>query len=46
MHTHATYLFIIYYCSFYFLAASCGMRDLSSPTRDRTCGPCIASVEP
>lgn len=46
MHAHATYLFIIYYCSFYVLAVSCGTRDLGSPIRARTCGPCIGSMEP
>ena len=28
-----------------FLASQCGMRDLSSPTRDRTCAPRSGSME-
>ena len=34
--------------TFYFsiLAIPCGMRDLSSPTRDRTCVSCSRSTEP
>ena len=34
-------LFIV----FYFLAGVCGMQDLSSLTRDRTCAPFIGSAE-
>ena len=30
---------------FFFLAALCSMRDLSSPTRDQTCAPCSGSTE-
>ena len=31
---------------FLFLATPCGMRDLSSPTKDRTHAPCSGSMEP
>ena len=30
---------------FFFLAVPCGLQDLSSPIRDRTCVPCIGSTE-
>ena len=30
---------------FFFPAAPCGFRDLSSPTRDQTCAPCSGSAE-
>ena len=30
---------------FLFVCLPCGMWDLSSPTRDQTQAPCIASVE-
>ena len=33
------------FCFFVFLTAPRGMWGLSSPTRDRTCAPCIGSVE-
>ena len=40
------YLFLIILFYFIaFLAAWHGMRDLSSPTRDRTHAPCIGSTE-
>ena len=35
------FLFLLNFICFYFLATSWGMRDLSSPIRDRTCIPCI-----
>ena len=38
-------LFLKTFTVFLFLAALGGMRDLSSPTRDRTHGPCIGSTE-
>ena len=31
--------------SFFLLLVPCGMRDLRSPIRDLTCGPCIESME-
>ena len=33
-----------YWFVYLFLAAPCGTRDLSSPTRDRTSAPCIGST--
>ena len=44
MCIHSSALFFFFF-SFLFLAAPCGMRDLSSPTRDRTRVPCIGSAE-
>ena len=38
-----TFLHVVFF--FFFLAAPCGMWDLSFPTRDRTCAPCIGSEE-
>ena len=35
-----------FFLFFFFLAALRGMRDFSSPTRDRTRDPCSGSVEP
>ena len=29
----------VFFCFFLFSAAPCGVRDLSSPNRDRTCAP-------
>ena len=40
-----TTLSYFYYCFLIFLATPCGIWDLSSPTRDRTCAPCSGSVE-
>ena len=36
---------LFYFILFYFLAALCGMWDLSSPTRVRTRAPCIESTQ-
>ena len=38
-------LFYFFFFNFYFLAVPCGMWDLSYPTRDQTCAPCIGSME-
>ena len=38
-------LFAFFFFSFSFLAAPGGMCDLSSPTRDQTCIPCIGSMD-
>ena len=39
------FVFCLFVCLFLFLAAPCGMWDLSSPTRDRTCAPCSGCVD-
>ena len=36
---------VIYSFLFLFLAALCGIQDLSSPVRDQTCAPCLGSAE-
>ena len=38
-------LFAFFFFSFSFFAAPGGMGDLSSPTRDQTCIPCIGSMD-
>ena len=39
------FLFCRFFFFFFFLTTPCGMWDLSSLTRDRTCAPCIGSAE-
>ena len=34
-----------FFVCLFVLAAPCGVRDPSSPTRDRICTPCIGSTE-
>ena len=40
----ASLVFVLLLLFFVFLAVPCGMRDLSSRTRDRTCAPCSGSM--
>ena len=42
-HNLAIQIEILFF--FNLLAVLCSMWDLSSPTRDRTCAPCIGSAE-
>ena len=45
-HKHDAYsIDAIKYFIFWFLAAECGMQDLSSPIRDQIHAPCIGSME-
>ena len=45
LHIPSTQLGFLFILSFYFLAVPHSMRNLISPTRDRTCARCSGSAE-